>query len=66
LGDYHSALGDYDTAIQMNPNLAVAYHNRAWVHAALENHEAAEKDAKKACELGECDALEVLKKQADK
>ncbi|MDR3158905.1 MAG: tetratricopeptide repeat protein [Zoogloeaceae bacterium] len=66
LDDYHSALVDYDQAIKMNPNLAVAYHNRALVHATLENHEAAEKDARKACELGECGALETLKKQVDK
>jgi tetratricopeptide (TPR) repeat protein len=44
LGNYHSAPGDYDKAIKMNPNLTVAYHNRTLVHAALENHEAAEKD----------------------
>src|SRR6185295_10326609 len=31
-GQYATAIGDYDTAINMRPNFAVALNNRAWVY----------------------------------
>ncbi len=47
----NEALKDFNTAIQIAPNLAEAYANRAVVYRQLRQNEKAEVDMKKAAEL---------------
>ena len=51
-GRYEEALGDFDTAIYLQPNFAAAYHNRAKVHQAMGDATKAQEDFDKAFELG--------------
>ncbi|TVP56635.1 MAG: tetratricopeptide repeat protein [Nodularia sp. (in: Bacteria)] len=50
-GQMPKALGDYNTALQLNPNLASAYNNRANYHAACEEFAAALADYDQAIDL---------------
>ncbi len=50
-GEMPKALGDYNTALQLNPNLASAYNNRANYHAACEEFAAALADYDQAIDL---------------
>jgi tetratricopeptide (TPR) repeat protein len=50
-GEMPKALGDYNTALQLNPNLASAYNNRANYHAAGEEFAAALADYDRAIDL---------------
>lgn len=51
LGDYESAIKDFNKPIKPDPNNANYYANRALSNAKLENHEKAIKDYDKAIEL---------------
>lgn len=49
--DYKEAIEYYDKAIEINPDLAVAYNNKAAAEVQLRRYEAALKDYDKAIEL---------------
>ena len=51
-GHYDQALGDFDTAIYLQPNFAAAYHNRAKVYQAMGEDVKAQQDFDKAFDLG--------------
>jgi len=50
-GNYLKAIGDYDKAIEINPNYARAYNNRGIAHAKLGNDQQAIEDFVKATEI---------------
>jgi uncharacterized membrane protein YjgN (DUF898 family)/Tfp pilus assembly protein PilF len=52
LGKSRLAIGDYTAAIRMAPQDADLYYNRALVYTALNEKEQADKDLKKAAQLG--------------
>jgi Flp pilus assembly protein TadD len=62
LDDDSSAVHDYTQAIAINPNLASAYNNRALSLFLKDDYRSAILDARKACSLGNCEALEFLGK----
>ena len=51
-GDYNGAISDYNKAIEINPNFAEAYYNRAITKYYMGNYIGACEDAKKAGILG--------------
>jgi tetratricopeptide (TPR) repeat protein len=60
-GQYQQALKDYSKAILLRPDYADAYNNRAFVYLNLGNIESGCNDARKACAMGVCTTLEVVK-----
>jgi tetratricopeptide (TPR) repeat protein len=50
-GDLDGALADYNEAIRLDPNLAIAYMNRGAVYAARNEFDMAIEDSTKALEL---------------
>jgi len=48
---FNSLLGDYDTAIRLNPSEATSYYNRAAVHVAKGEYDQAAADFRKALGL---------------
>jgi tetratricopeptide (TPR) repeat protein len=54
---------DYDKAIKIDSNNTGAYYNRGIAYVLLKDYKSATKDARKACELGECKLLELLDKE---
>ncbi len=65
-GDYDDALDALSSAIELKPNHASAYYNRAIVHYKLGDGEQAEKDLKEASYLGHKKAQELLNLRARK
>ena len=61
IGRYQRAIEDYDQAIRLKPNYVEAYANRAVVFLKQGREESGCRDAKKACELGNCKTLESAK-----
>jgi tetratricopeptide (TPR) repeat protein len=61
-GDRKGAIQDYSTYIRTNPNSAQAYLNRGSAKYELGDKESAYLDWKKASELGNKTASELLKK----
>ncbi len=59
-GKYEEALKVFDSAIELKPNYAVAYYNRAIVYNKLGNQKKSEEDLKEACLLGHKKAQELL------
>lgn len=51
LGHHEAAIADYSAALDLNPTLDAAYHNRANSHAALGHSEAALMDYDRAIDL---------------
>ena len=51
LSQYESAIGDYDMAIQLKPDYAIAYNNRGSARSALKQHETAIDNYDKAIDL---------------
>lgn len=56
MGDYQSALRDYNKAIELNPRYANAYYNRGTVYNSLDYYPQAIEDFSKAIELNPKDA----------
>lgn len=61
IGKHKKAIADYTEAIKLSPNDKVLHSNRGWTYYRADNIEKAKVDAKKACELGDCQLLEQLK-----
>ena len=55
------AIEDFNKAIKLEPNNANGYNNRGLAYFMLENNTQGCSDVKKACELGFCKALELIK-----
>ena len=51
-GEWDKAIADYNMAIELEPQLAVAYSNRGFVFEELGDNKNAEADFAKAKELG--------------
>ena len=51
LKEYSEAIADYDKAIELDPNFALAYYNRGITYRELGKEEEAKEDFKKAQEL---------------
>jgi len=50
-GDCDKAIADYSRAIELNPNLAEAYNNRAYVYMVKQNYAAALYDLNRALQI---------------
>ncbi len=59
LGQYKSAISDYNKTIRLQPDNAAAYNNRGNTYLRLGNTIRGCMDAKKACSMGVCYALEL-------
>jgi Flp pilus assembly protein TadD len=60
LGQYQQAIENYAKAIHLKPDYADAYNNRAFVYLSLGDNVSACKDARKACDLGDCSTLQAV------
>jgi protein O-mannosyl-transferase len=63
LNQHRLAIESYNEAIRLKPNYAAAYNNRSLVYINQKNEISGCLDAKKACELGVCLALETAKQK---
>jgi tetratricopeptide (TPR) repeat protein len=61
LGDYQAAIENYNKAILIKPDYAVAFNNRALVYFHQGNHQMGCADARKACALRYCRALQIAR-----
>jgi hypothetical protein len=61
LGNYKKAIENFDRAIEIKPRFALAYNNRGAAYLMLGNQDVGCSDARKACSLGKCQALEFAK-----
>jgi lipoprotein NlpI len=61
LGNYKQAIENFDRAIEIKPGYAEAYFNRACVYINQGDNISGCRDARKACELGNCKLLEMVK-----
>ena len=61
LGQYQNAIEDYNEAIRLKPDYAKAYQNRGFAYLNQRNDELGCRDLQKACELGDCGLLELIK-----
>jgi tetratricopeptide (TPR) repeat protein len=61
VGNYRQAIEDLNMAIEIKPGYADAYYNRAIVYLKQGDNILGCRDAKKACELGDCKVLEMAK-----
>ncbi len=57
LGQYQRAVEDFDNAIRLDPQYALAYSNRALAYTLLEKYTEAQQDVDQAVELGQDRAL---------
>ena len=62
-GRFEEALEVFNSAVELKPNYALAYYNRAIVFNKLGNNKRAEEDLKEACYLGNKKAQELLNQQ---
>ncbi|GHV04041.1 hypothetical protein AGMMS50229_04560 [Campylobacterota bacterium] len=58
--DHSKAIADFTRAIKNNPNYAWAYDGRGNSYLSLGDTKKAIEDAKRACDLGECELLQFL------
>lgn len=58
-GNYRQALEDYNKAIGIRPDFSVAYINRGLIYLSQGDKNSGCRDARTACELGNCKLLEV-------
>jgi protein O-mannosyl-transferase len=59
LGLHQKAIDDFNKAISIKPDYADAYSNRSLVYFNMVDMESGCRDAQKACELGNCTALQA-------
>jgi len=59
LGNYRQAIEDYGRAIEIRPGHVAAYNNRGYFSLKQGDNISGCRDARKACELGNCKLLEV-------
>ena len=59
IGQYNAAINDFDKAIQRKEDYADAYNTRSAAYLNTGNRELGCRDAKKACELGNCMTLQA-------
>jgi tetratricopeptide (TPR) repeat protein len=62
LGRHQQALEDYSKAISLKPDYADAWNNRAFVYLNRREIASGCGDAQRACELGNCTALQAARK----
>jgi hypothetical protein len=65
LGNYNQAIEDFDRAIEISPGYADAYRNRSVYYLTHSDKISGCRDARKACELGQCKLLELAKGKGD-
>ena len=65
IGQYQHAIEDFNDAIRLEQDYADAYNGRGIVYLSQGNKESGCRDAQKACELGNCKALELAKGRQD-
>jgi protein O-mannosyl-transferase len=65
LGNYKQVFEDLNMAIEIKPDYAEAYKSRGADYLMLGNKELGCRDAQKACELGNCEILEIAKGRGD-
>ncbi len=63
LDNHNQAIADYDKAIELNAEFALAYYNRGLAYSAFGNHNQAIADWKIAARLGLKEAQDYLKQQ---
>lgn len=61
LKDYKSAISDYSKAISAKPDCLGTIINRGVSYSRSGDYKNATKDARKACKLGDCELLDMLK-----
>jgi tetratricopeptide (TPR) repeat protein len=61
LGNYKQAIEDYGRALEINPRNADTYNNRGTIYLNHGDNISGCRDARKACELGNCKLLEAAK-----
>jgi Tfp pilus assembly protein PilF len=61
LGKYQSAINDFNKAIDQKLDYANAFNNRGMIYFIQNNNKMGCQDARKACELANCNALEWAK-----
>ena len=65
LGQHQRAIEDYNEAIHLKPDYAMGYNNRGSAYLLQGKKNLGCRDAKKACALGNCKALEWAKGKGD-
>jgi tetratricopeptide (TPR) repeat protein len=60
-GQYQQAIDDYNRAIRLRLDYAYVYNNRGIAYLKQGNKELGCRDVQKACELGDCGLLKLLK-----
>jgi tetratricopeptide (TPR) repeat protein len=63
LGRYQNAVEDFNEAIRLKPDYTDAYNNRGWAYFNQGNIKLGCYDAQRACNLGNCIALQWAKKR---
>lgn len=63
--EFQKAVDDASLAIKLDPTNSAFYDTRGNAYYALENFPDASKDAIKACELGNCSLLDMMKAQGN-
>jgi tetratricopeptide (TPR) repeat protein len=65
IGNSAGAIDDYTTTISLDPTYVDAYYNRGIEKREIEDFEGACTDFKKAVELGDIDAIDLLIENCD-
>jgi tetratricopeptide (TPR) repeat protein len=60
-GQYQRAIEDYNEALRLKPDYVEAYNNRGVTYLLQDNNELGCRDAQKACALGDCKLLDLVK-----
>ena len=63
LNDHQKAIEDYNQAIRLEPNQTLLYIARGKSYSILKDFVRMCRDYKKACDLGDCESLQMAKRQ---